>query len=248
MRLIPKPEFKNVLLVYFDRLDDAVNSVTAILQHHLLPAVVDLIDRKTINTIEDFMPTGLLCDKEAALLIEIDGDRASVEYQQEKVMALCKENSAAHIVCAKNEEEQERIWTSRRSAFAACAKLAPNVITEDVVVPRSKIYELAKGIERLSEKYGIITLIMGHIGDGNIHPNFALDLRDSDVRIRFEKLKKELFELAVSLGGTLSGEHGIGCQKSQYLNLVLSENTFGLMKKIKTVFDPKNIMNPGKFL
>ena len=248
MRLIPKPEFKNVLLVYYDRLDDAVNSVTAILQHHLLPAVVDLIDRKTINTIEDFMPTGLLCDKEAALLIEIDGDRASVEYQQEKVIALCNENSAAHIVCAKNEEEQERIWTSRRSAFAACAKLAPNVITEDVVVPRSKIYELAKGIERLSEKYGIITLIMGHIGDGNIHPNFALDLRDSDVRIRFEKLKKELFELAVSLGGTLSGEHGIGCQKSQYLNLVLSENTFGLMKKIKTVFDPKNIMNPGKFL
>ena len=248
MRLIPKPEFKNVLLVYYDRLDDAVNSVTAILQHHLLPAVVDIIDRKTINTIEDFMPTGLLCDKEAALLIEIDGDRASVEYQQEKVIALCKENSAAHIVCAKNEEEQERIWTSRRSAFAACAKLAPNVITEDVVVPRSKIYELAKGIERLSEKYGIITLIMGHIGDGNIHPNFALDLRDSDVRIRFEKLKKELFELAVSLGGTLSGEHGIGCQKSQYLNLVLSENTFGLMKKIKTVFDPKNIMNPGKFL
>ena len=248
MRLIPKPEFKNVLLVYYDRLDDAVNSVTAILQHHLLPAVVDIIDRKTINTIEDFMPTGLLCDKEAALLIEIDGDRASVEYQQEKVIALCNENSAAHIVCAKNEEEQERIWTSRRSAFAACAKLAPNVITEDVVVPRSKIYELAKGIERLSEKYGIITLIMGHIGDGNIHPNFALDLRDSDVRIRFEKLKKELFELAVSLGGTLSGEHGIGCQKSQYLNLVLSENTFGLMKKIKTVFDPKNIMNPGKFL
>lgn len=248
MRLIPKPECKNVLLVYFNRLDEAVNTVTSILNHHLVPAVVDIIDKKTINTIEDFMPTGLLCDKEAALLIEIDGDRASLEYQQEKVINLCKDNSAAHIVCAKNQEEQEKIWTSRRSAFAACAKLAPNVITEDVVVPRSKIYELAKGIEHLSEKYDIITLIMGHIGDGNIHPNFALDLRDSDVRIRFEKLKRELFELAASLGGTLSGEHGIGCQKSEYLNLVLSDETLGLMKKIKSVFDPQNIMNPGKFL
>lgn len=248
MRLIPKPEAKNVLLVYFNTLDEAVNSVTSILNHHLVPSVVDIIDKKTINTIEDFMPTGLLCDKEAALLIEIDGDTASLPYQQEKIISLCKDNNAAHIVCARNKQEQEKIWMARRSAFAACAKLAPNVITEDVVVPRSKISELSKGIEKLGEKYGIITLIMGHIGDGNIHPNFALDLRDSDTRLRFEKLKKELFELAVSLGGTLSGEHGIGCQKARYLNLALSTETLDIMKKIKKVFDPDNIMNPGKFL
>lgn len=248
LRLIPQPQCKNVLLVYFNSLENAVNTVTSLLNNHLVPAVIDLIDKKTINTIEDFMPAGLLCDKEAALLIEIDGDSASVDFQMKKVNDLCLECGAANIICARNIEEQEKIWTARRSAFAACAKLAPNVITEDVVVPRSKISQLAAGIEKLAEKYGIITLIMGHIGDGNIHPNFALDLRDSAARIRFEQLKKELFELAASLGGTLSGEHGIGCQKAGYLNLVLSGETYGLMKKIKNVFDPKNIMNPGKFL
>lgn len=248
LRLIPNPECSNVLLAYFNRLDEAVNAVSSIINNHLVPAVVDLLDKKTLQTIEQFYPSGLLTDKEAVLLIEVDGDKASVKHQQELIVKECSKYNCAHIDCAADEEHKKRIWTSRRSAFGACAKLAPNVITEDVVVPRSKIFELAMGIEQIAEKYGIITMIMGHIGDGNIHPNFALDLRDDVQKKKFESAKDELFKLALSLGGTLSGEHGIGCQKSKYLNAALSKPAFEMMKSIKKLMDSKNILNPDKMI
>lgn len=248
MKLIPAPEETNVLLAYFNRIEDAVDAVSAIINNHLVPSVVDLLDKKTIQTIEEFHPTGLICDKEAVLLIEIDGDCASLVRQQDKIIKLCNEYKASHIDCAKNEGHKNRIWTARRSAFGACAKLAPNVITEDVVVPRSKISELAEGILEISKKYGLITMVMGHIGDGNIHPNFALDLRDEKQRNNFEKAKKELFKLAIDLGGTLSGEHGIGCQKAEFLTLAVDKTALKLMKEIKKVFDPKNLFNPNKMM
>lgn len=248
LKLIPKPEYSNVLLAYFGSLDDAVNAVSSIINNHLVPSVVDLLDKKTMQTIEQFLPSGLLCDNEAVLLIEVDGDRSSVERQQSLVIDECMKFNSLHIDCATDEEQKKRIWTSRRSAFGACAKLAPNVVTEDVVVPRSKIYELAKGIDNIAQKYGIITMIMGHIGDGNIHPNFALDLRDEVQKMNFEKAKAELFKLAVSLGGTLSGEHGIGCQKSKYLPMAVSKPALDMMKSIKKLFDPKNILNPDKMM
>lgn len=248
LRLIPVPETTNVLLAYFDTIENAVDAVSAVINNHLTPSVVDLIDKKTVQTIESFYPTGLLCDKEAVLLIEIDGDNASVEHQQKKIMDLCNQYGAKYIDCAHNEEQRAKIWTARRSAFGACAQLAPNVITEDVVVPRSKISELSKGILDISKKYNLITMVMGHIGDGNIHPNFALDLRDKKQRENFEKAKTELFRLAVSLGGTLSGEHGIGCQKADFLPLALDKTAMKLMKQIKNVFDPNYILNPEKML
>lgn len=248
LKLIPKPECSNVLLAYFDRLDDAVNAVSSIINNHLTPSVVDLLDKKTLQTIEQFFPSGLLCDKEAVLLIEVDGDKASVEHQQELVVSECGKFHSSHIECARDEEHKKRIWTARRASFGACAKLAPNVITEDVVVPRSKIYELAKGIERISEKYNLITMIMGHIGDGNIHPNFALDLRDEAQKCNFQKAKAELFELSLSLGGTLSGEHGIGSQKAEFLPQALGNDTLNVMRSIKKLFDPKNILNPHKMI
>lgn len=248
LRLIPKPETSNVLMAYFNTIEDAVDAVSAIINNHLTPSVVDLIDKKTVQTIEAFYPTGMLCDKEAALLIEVDGDNESVKHQQEKIISLCKEHKAEYIDCAQDETQKNRIWTSRRSAFGACAQLAPNVITEDVVVPRSKITELSKGIIEISKKYNLITMVMGHIGDGNIHPNFALDLRDKKQKDNFEKAKAELFRLAINLGGTLSGEHGIGCQKANFLPAALDKTTLNLMLQIKKVFDPNYILNPEKML
>lgn len=135
LRLIPAPETTNVLLAYFESIEKAVDAVSAIINNHLTPSVVDLIDKKTVQTIENFYPTGLLCDKEAVLLIEIDGDSASVAHQQEKIIELCRNNGAQNIDCANDEKHRQKIWTARRSAFGACAQLAPNVITEDVVVP-----------------------------------------------------------------------------------------------------------------
>lgn len=248
LRLIPAPETTNVLLAYFNTIENAVDAVSAIINNHLTPSVVDLIDKKTVQTIESFYPTGLLCDKDAVLLIEIDGDKASVEHQQAKILELCRNFGAEYIDCAADEVHRNKIWTARRSAFGACAQLAPNVITEDVVVPRSKIAELSKGILQISQRYDLITMVMGHIGDGNIHPNFALDLRDKRQKENFEKAKTELFRLAVSLGGTLSGEHGIGCQKADFLPLALDRTTLKLMSQIKNIFDPNYILNPEKML
>ncbi len=248
LRLIPAPETSNVMLAYFNSIENAVDAVSGIINNHLTPSVIDLIDKKTVQTIENFCPNGLLCDKEAVLLIEVDGDRASVSAQENKIMQICQEYGVQEIELAKDEQHKQKIWTARRSAFGACAQLAPNVITEDVVVPRSKIAELSRGIIEISRKYSLITMVMGHIGDGNIHPNFALDLRDITQKNNFEKAKEELFKLSVSLGGTLSGEHGIGCQKANFLPLVLDKTTLNLMIQIKKVFDPNYILNPEKML
>ena len=248
LRLIPAPETSNVMLAYFNSIENAVDAVSGIINNHLTPSVIDLIDKKTVQTIENFCPNGLLCDKEAVLLIEVDGDKASVSAQENKIMQICQEYGVQEIELAKDEQHKQKIWTARRSAFGACAQLAPNVITEDVVVPRSKIAELSRGIIEISRKYSLITMVMGHIGDGNIHPNFALDLRDITQKNNFEKAKEELFKLSVSLGGTLSGEHGIGCQKANFLPLVLDKTTLNLMIQIKKVFDPNYILNPEKML
>ena len=248
LRLIPAPETSNVMLAYFNSIENAVDAVSGIINNHLTPSVIDLIDKKTVQTIENFCPNGLLCDKEAVLLIEVDGDKASVSAQENKIMQICQEYGVQEIELAKDEQHKQKIWTARRSAFGACAQLAPNVITEDVVVPRYKIAELSRGILEISRKYSLITMVMGHIGDGNIHPNFALDLRDITQKNNFEKAKEELFKLSVSLGGTLSGEHGIGCQKANFLPLVLDKTTLNLMIQIKKVFDPNYILNPEKML
>ena len=168
--------------------------------------------------------------------------KEAVENQRERYLLSLKYN----LKYDSTKEEEDRIWISRRSSFGATAKLAPNVLTEDVVVPRENIVALVKGIQEICDKYQIKTCIMGHIGDGNIHPNMALDLRNAEERLNFERAKKELFELALSLNGTLSGEHGIGCEKSEFINRAIDSNNLKMMKQIKKLFDSKNILNPDK--
>ncbi len=246
VKLIPKPEATRVMLAYFDTLEDTSKTVNDLISNLITPSVIDLIDKNTINTIESFYPTGLLTDKTAALLIEIDGFKSVLDSQYEKIIEICKNNNSSYIQTASTKEEEEKIWISRRSSFGATAKLAPNVMTEDVVVPRDKIVPLVKGIQYICDKYSLKTCIMGHIGDGNIHPNIALDLRNETERLNFEQAKSELFELAISLGGTLSGEHGIGSEKSYFIDKAVNPDCLALMKKLKQLFDPKNILNPGK--
>ena len=187
-----------------------------------------------------------MTDKEAALLIEIDGFKSELNEQYQKIADICKQNNSSYIQKADNKEEEEKIWIARRSSFGATAKLAPNVLTEDVVVPRENIVPLVKGIWEICNKYELKTCIMGHIGDGNIHPNIALDLRNKEERQNFEKAKNELFELALSLNGRLSGEHGIGCEKSAYIEKAVDKNNLELMKKIKKLLDKNGILNPKK--
>ena len=246
IKLIPKPEFRKVMLVYFNSVESASNVVNLIISNLITPAVMDLLDKNTLNTIEKFYPSGLLLDEEAALLIELDGHKESIDGQYAKILEICKENGISNVQTAETQEESDRIWTARRASYGATAKLAPVVVNEDVVVPRENIVKLIKGMQQICGKYSIKVCIMGHIGDGNIHPNMALDPRNPQELNNYRLAQKELYDLTISLGGTLSGEHGIGCEKSMFLSKALSEETINCMKQIKMVFDPKNILNPGK--
>lgn len=246
LKLIPKPEGSRVILAYFDKISDAAHAVNVILENKLTPATLDLMDKKTLQTVEQFYPAGLLTDKDAALFLEVDGYLSSLDYQQDKITELCKRAGASTIQVAKTEEESQRIWTARRSAFGACAKLKPNVVCEDVVVPREKIVELVEGIQKICAKNNLLVCIMGHIGDGNIHPNIPLDLNNGEDVKNYARAKDEIHQLAVDLSGTLSGEHGIGCEKSRYMTNAIDDVTLEYMKKIKRVFDEKGILNPCK--
>lgn len=246
VKLIPKPEGSKVILAYFDKISEAVHAVNVILQNKLMPATLDIMDKNTLQTIEKFYPADLLTDKDATLFIEVDGYLASLEYQQNKVVELCKKCNASKITFSKTDEDALRIWTARRSAFGACAKLKPDVVCEDVIVPREKIVDLVEGIHKICKNNNMIVCVMGHIGDGNIHPNIPLDLRDETDAKNYQKTKNEIHQLAIDLGGTLSGEHGIGCEKSKYMTNAIDGVTLEYMKKIKDVFDEKNILNPQK--
>jgi len=243
VKLIPMPEKRLVTLAYFDSVKDAAAGVNKIISSLLTPSTLDLLDQNTLKTIEKFYPCGLRTEKAAALLIEIDGFADCIEAQQIRLRAAL---GASEIIQASSKEECEAIWKARRSAFASVAKLKPNVITEDVVVPRAKIPELVEYIDTLCKKNNITVCIMGHAGDGNIHPNFALDLNDKNETENFKIVKDKLFAKALKLGGTLSGEHGIGCEKKKYLNSALDGAALAYMEKIKKLFDPENIFNPYK--
>ncbi len=248
LKLIPKPQTRLLTMCYFDSIFDATKAASAIINSGLIPSTLDLIDKVTIQTIEKFNPCNLLKDKEAMLLIELDGFSECVKYELKILKEILEKSNAANIIQAKNELENENIWRARRSAFSALAQLKPDIATEDIVVPKAKIVDCAMFIQKLAKKYNITTSIMGHIGDGNIHPNFALDLENELEKENFKKLKDELFYYALNIGGTLSGEHGIGIQKKKYLKDAIDQNALQTMKKIKNLLDPNDIFNPGKTL
>ena len=246
LKLIPKPQTRLLTLAYFDDLIDAAKCVNNIINSGFMPSVVDLLDNTTIKTIENYNPVGLLTDKEAMLLIELDGFNESVKHELKILKDILLKSASSKIIQTETEAENENIWKTRRSAFSALAQLKPNVVTEDIVVPRTKIVDFVKFCQSLSKKYEIITAVMGHAADGNIHPNFALNLEDKKEKENFEKLKDELFNYAVTIGGTLSGEHGIGTHKKKYIESAIDKNTLDLMKSIKKLLDKDNIFNPDK--
>ncbi len=246
LRLIPKPEERKVLLACFDTIDAAAEAVKKMISARITPSTLDIMDKNTMQTIEKFHQTGLPTDMEAVLVLEVDGFKEGVEKQAEQIINICKELGAQNIRVSQNQHEAEEIWFARRSAFGAVARLRPNVMTEDAVVPRDKVPDMIREIRRIADKHNLTVCIMGHIGDGNIHPNFSLDLRDKDEAHRFELAAEELFDAALALGGSLSGEHGIGMEKRPYMKKALCNKNLELMKSIKSIFDPENILNPGK--
>lgn len=246
LKLIPKPEAKRVMMSYFDTVQSAVDAVNSIIEQRIFPTTLDFMDKNAIQTVEKFYPAGLLCDKEAALVVEVDGFENAIEYQQKIIVSILEKCNASAIQYSTNEEEYDKIWRARRSSMGACAKLKPNVTTDDVIVPRKNLSKLVLGIHEICKKYNLDVCMVGHVGDGSIHPQIPIDYRDEDEYNRYKSAKSEIYELTASLGGILSGEHGIGAEKRDYIDKVVSPEALKYMRQIKKIFDPENILNPYK--
>lgn len=246
LKLIPKPQSKKVLMAYFETVKDAVHAVNSIIEQRIFPATIDFMDRNAIQTVEKFYPANLLTDKEAALIVEIDGFEASMKYQENVIVEILKLQNASAIQVSHNDEEYNRIWTARRSSMGACAKLKPNVTTDDVIVPREKLSDLVLGIREICEKYNLEVCMVGHVGDGSVHPQIPVDYNDEDEYKRYKLAKSEIYDLTAKLGGILSGEHGIGSEKRDHIHKVINSVSLDYMRQIKKTFDPNNILNPYK--
>ncbi|MBE3040883.1 MAG: FAD-binding protein [Chloroflexi bacterium] len=247
LRLTAKPKFVRTALVEFAALEDASRTVNAILSAGIVPATLELMDETAIACIEEALHLGLPLDVEAILLVETDGaDEASVLREIEAVAAICRASGARQVKVAKGEAERENLWKARRSVSPALARKAPNKLGEDITVPRSAIPEAVRRLKAISARYGLPIVIFGHAGDGNLHPNILFDKRDLQQWAKVERMAAEEFALALELGGTLSGEHGVGVLKRPYMEQALGPVSLEVQKRIKAALDPVNILNPGK--
>ncbi len=248
LKLIPPPQTSKAMMAIYDSVEGATETVAAIIANKILPCTLEFLDNFTIRAVEDFAKVGLPLDAKALLLIEVDGHEGQVTEEFEKVQKICKANGAAKIQVAKDEVEKNKVWEARRSALSALARLKPTLVLEDATVPRSKIPRMVKGIEDLAKKHNLAIGTFGHAGDGNLHPTILCDKRNEKEWHTVEQMVEELFEIALDLGGTLSGEHGIGMAKSGFLANEVGQASIDYSRRMKLALDPNNILNPGKMI
>jgi glycolate oxidase len=248
LKLIPLPLGRKAMVAVFDDVAKASETVAAIIANRIVPATLEFMDNFTIRTVEDFSHAGLPTDAAALLLIEVDGHPAQVEEDAAKVESICRALGAGNIRVAQNAAERDKVWEARRMALSALAKLKPTVVLEDATVPRSRIPEMIQALEAISRRFDLTIGTFGHAGDGNLHPTILTDKRDTQQWRRVEAAIDAIFDKALELGGTLSGEHGIGLAKSRYLEKETSRGTIAFSRRIKAALDPKGILNPGKII
>jgi len=246
LKLIPLPESKKTMLALYDDLEACAKTVSKIIANKIIPATLEFLDKSTIEVVEDYTKVGLPTDVEAILLIEQDGSEEVVNRDMEAMKNICLQEKAISVQLAESEKEANELRTARRFALSALARLKPTTILEDATVPRSEIANMVKSIKEIANKYDVRICTFGHAGDGNLHPTCLTDVRNEEEMERVEKAFEEIFEKAIELGGTITGEHGVGAMKAPYLHLKLGENGIEAMKAIKQAFDPNNMMNPGK--
>jgi len=247
LKLVAKPRFARTALVEFGLLADASRTVNAILSTGIVPATLELMDETAIACIEEAMHLGLPLDVEAILLVETDGsDEATVLCEIEVAARISRECGARAVKVAKDETERANLWKARRSVSPSLARKAPNKLGEDITVPRSAIPEAIRRLKAISAEYGLPIVIFGHAGDGNLHPNILFDKRNPEQWAKIEPMVSQVFNTALELGGTLSGEHGVGMLKRPYITRALGPVSIEIQKHIKQVLDPFNILNPGK--
>ncbi|MEC1504193.1 glycolate oxidase subunit GlcD [Bacillus haynesii] len=246
LKLIPAPETKKTVLALYQDIDSAAQTVSNIIAHKIIPTTLEFLDQPTIQVIEDFAKIGLPVHAKAVLLIEQDGTEEAVRRDIAVIEEICKKGNAVSVQTAQTESEAENLREARRTALSALARLKPTTILEDATVPRSEIAEMVKAINTIAEKHQISICTFGHAGDGNLHPTCTTDVRNSEEMKRVEQAFEDIFKKAVELGGTITGEHGVGEMKAPYLELKLGKAGIAAMKAVKQALDPNNIMNPGK--
>ena len=246
LKLVPKPAAKKTLLATFAQMEAAADTVSAIIAAKIIPCTLEFLDRITIKCVEDFAKIGLPLDAEAILLMETDGHPAVVEEQARQMEEIARRSGAVNVQVAATAEEAAKLATARRSAFSALARVAPTTILEDATVPRSELTKMIRFIQEVGARHRLRIGTFGHMGDGNLHPTFLTDERDSDEMARVEKAMHEIFDYALALGGTITGEHGVGLAKKSFLPAAIGDASLALMRQLKLALDPHGILNPGK--
>lgn len=248
VKLIPAPETRKSIMAVFDDVDKAGKAIASIIRNKIIPATLEIMDNVTIQTVEHFVHAGLPLNAEAVLLIEVDGYKEVVEREAVLVEQILKDEQAADVKIAKDDKERDLLWLARRSALPALAQKRPTTVLEDATVPRSKIPDMIKAIRKIADKHKLNIATFGHAGDGNLHPTILTDERDLDEMKRVHLAVDEIFQTAISLGGTLSGEHGIGIAKMKYLDWEFGQAGVALLRSMKEALDPNYVLNPGKIV
>jgi len=247
LRLLPKPRFAFTATAAFGHIEDAAACVGGVLEAGLAPYAIELLDRLTMECVEEIGPYGLPLPSDGMLLFGVDGNHdVSLREELNEIAAIARRHGATEVAVATDLAQSARLWEARRAVSPALARRRPNKLGEDVAVPRSELVPLVRRIREIAAETKLLIPIFGHAGDGNLHPNILCDRRDVEEMKRVRTAARAIFEAAVELGGTLSGEHGIGLLKKQFMELAVGAEALSLMRRIKEAIDPLGIMNPGK--
>jgi glycolate oxidase len=246
LRLIPQPPAKKTMVATYAAMDQAAQTVSDIIAARIIPCTLEFLDRTTIHCVEDYANVGLPLDCEALLLMETDGHPAAVAEEAARMEELARKNGAREVRVARDDVEAAKLAAARRNAFSALARVAPTTILEDATVPRSELARMIRFVAGVAQKYNLKIGTFGHMGDGNLHPTFLTDERNQDEMHRVEEAFKEIFDEAIRLGGTITGEHGVGVAKKNMLPKFAGDAQMRVMRELRRALDPNGILNPGK--
>jgi glycolate oxidase len=248
LKLLPKPPAKKTILALYSDLNSATNTVSKIIANGIVPSALELMDDVLIKATSDYVKIDYLKDVNSLLLIELDGNQKTIDAETEEIIKLCKESGSKDIKIAFSLEQSEELWKARRSTYGAVARLRPTCIVEDATVPVEHLPLAVIKVKEIAKKYGLFIGILAHAADGNMHPQILTDEGNKEELEKIEKATSEIFDFAISVGGTITGEHGIGLAKKKYLSKQIDSKQLNLMREIKKNFDPKNLINPNSFI
>lgn len=248
LHIVPKPETSRTLLVIFDTLEKASQTVSDIISAGIIPGALELLDKTLCQVIEQGASAGYPTDAEAVLLVELEGLDDSLERQIKDISEICERNKARELRVAQTAEEKAALWQGRRGAFGAIARICPQYVVMDGTVPRNRMVEAMRQVGEIARKYGVTIANVAHAGDGNLHPLILFDINSEEQQAAARQAGEDILEICLSLGGTITGEHGVGLEKLHAMNAMFSPADLGAMQMVKSVFDPEGILNPGKLL